>query len=49
VSHLIVNEKLRLDMGSRAKNLIYGNIGATETIINILKEKYGIFPQVHTN
>jgi 3-deoxy-D-manno-octulosonic-acid transferase len=42
VSLLIRNTVLRKSMGEKAKNLIVQNIGATDIIINKLKEKYGI-------
>ncbi len=40
---LIGDDKLRTEMGSRARDLIINNIGATEIILNTLKDKYDIF------
>lgn len=42
-SLLIRDEKLRTEMGARAKDLILRNTGATDIILKTLKEKYGIF------
>jgi len=42
LSLLITDNKLRFEMGVRAKDLITENIGATDIIIKTLKEKYGI-------
>jgi 3-deoxy-D-manno-octulosonic-acid transferase len=43
VSLLITDKKLRNEMGAKAKDLIYGNIGATDKIIKTLTEQYDIF------
>lgn len=47
VSLLIQDTALRKSMGEKARDLIIHNIGATEIIINALKEKYGIISQVY--
>jgi len=47
VSLLIQDTSLRKAMGEKARDLVIHNIGATEIIINALKEKYGIISQVY--
>lgn len=39
---LIRDDTLRKAMGEKARNLIHDNIGATDIIINMLKQQYGI-------
>jgi 3-deoxy-D-manno-octulosonic-acid transferase len=43
MSLLITDARLRSEMGTKASELIAGNIGATDKIIKTLKEKYDIF------
>ena len=38
---LVTNDLYRSEIGSKAKNLIYNNLGATERIYNHLKQNYG--------
>jgi len=49
LDELISNQELRTQTGTKAKNLIYNNLGATNRIINILKQQYGFISQNNTD
>lgn len=48
-TRMVVDESFRRDAGRKAVKLIEENLGASEKIYSLLKEKYGTFPKIHPN